>query len=122
MSRSAMARRAAAALVAICGASVLIMLGGATSPAPGPRQSIILADAPAPTLAAYRLFLDAAARRPDPSLIPYALNTPLFSDYAVKTRYLYLRSYIILQQRFTTVLNHLICLMPCNDKSEFEYG
>jgi uncharacterized repeat protein (TIGR03806 family) len=50
----------------------------------------LLADKPAPTLAAYRLFTDPAARHPNAGLTPYALNTPLFSDYAEKFRFLYL--------------------------------
>jgi uncharacterized repeat protein (TIGR03806 family) len=50
----------------------------------------LLAETPAPSLDAYRLFIDAGARRPNARLTPYTLNTPLFSDYAEKTRYLYL--------------------------------
>jgi uncharacterized repeat protein (TIGR03806 family) len=50
----------------------------------------LMAETPAPTLAAYRLFADAGARRPNAGVTPYALNTPLFSDYAEKQRYLYL--------------------------------
>jgi len=49
-----------------------------------------MADDPAPTLDAYNLFTDAKGRTPNGGLTPYALNTPLFSDYAEKTRFLYL--------------------------------
>ncbi|UAB79440.1 hypothetical protein INR77_07190 [Erythrobacter sp. SCSIO 43205] len=42
------------------------------------------------TLAEYGFFLDAAARSPAPGLIPYELNTPLWSDGADKLRYIYL--------------------------------
>jgi uncharacterized repeat protein (TIGR03806 family) len=45
---------------------------------------------PAPTLDAYRLFTDAHGRAPSAALTPYALNTPLFSDYALKFRYVVL--------------------------------
>ncbi len=90
MSWPTVVRRAAGALAAMCGGALLTLIGGAASPGPGPDRRVILADAPAPTLAAYHLFLDDAARWPDPRLIPYALNTPLFSDYAAKSRYLYL--------------------------------
>ena len=83
-------RWAATVLATICAGAALIVIGGATPPAAGPDAAVILAETPAPTLAAYHLFLDAAAQKPVPGLIPYALNTPLFSDYAVKTRYLYL--------------------------------
>jgi uncharacterized repeat protein (TIGR03806 family) len=50
----------------------------------------LLAAKPAATLGAYRLFTDAGARAPNAGVTPYALNTPLFSDYAEKTRFLYL--------------------------------
>ena len=54
------------------------------------NDAALLADAPAPTLSAYGLFDDLAGKRPAKALTPYALNTPLFSDYAVKTRYVYM--------------------------------
>ena len=50
----------------------------------------VMADDAAPTLGVYRFFTDSGARRPRRGLVPYDLNTPLFSDYAVKARYLYL--------------------------------
>jgi uncharacterized repeat protein (TIGR03806 family) len=49
----------------------------------------LLDETPAPVLSDYRLFLDAAARKPNAGLVPYALNTPLFSDYAMKQRYVF---------------------------------
>jgi uncharacterized repeat protein (TIGR03806 family) len=61
------------------------------APAPQPvALAALMAEAPAPSLDAYRLFTDEAGRHPNAGLTPYALNTPLFSDYAGKTRYLYL--------------------------------
>ena len=57
----------------------LLCLGAA----PEPRDvdlKALLADKPAPSLAAYRLFTDPAGRKPNFGLTPYALNTPLFSD------------------------------------------
>ena len=39
---------------------------------------------------AYRLFTDAGGRHANAGLTPYALNAPLFSDYAEKLRFLYL--------------------------------
>ena len=42
------------------------------------------------TLAEYGFFTDAAGTKPAPGVIPYHLNTPLWSDGAVKTRFLYL--------------------------------
>ena len=75
------------AVVGILAAAGLI----AAAPAPRPvALGALLADTPAPTLDAYRLFTDDAGREPNAGLTPYDLNTPLFSDYALKQRYLYL--------------------------------
>jgi uncharacterized repeat protein (TIGR03806 family) len=65
------------------------------SPAPASAGDAVdlkalLAAKPAATLDAYRLFTDAGAHSPNAGVTPYALNTPLFSDYAEKTRFLYL--------------------------------
>lgn len=40
-------------------------------------------------LSSYRLFDDLATQAPAEGVIPYAVNTPLFSDYAVKQRFLW---------------------------------
>lgn len=69
--------------------AALLCLGAAPAPPPVALDAL-LADTPAPTLDAYRLFTDPAARTPNGGLTPYALNTPLFSDYAEKTRYVFL--------------------------------
>jgi len=63
----------------------LAILGLAPAPAPVDLALVLAAD-PAPTLADYRLFVDAAARTPNERLTPYALATPLFSDYSDKQR------------------------------------
>lgn len=68
--------------------AALACLGAAPAPA-GVALEALLAEAPAPKLGDYRLFRDAGGRQPN-GLTPYALNTPLFSDYAEKFRYLYL--------------------------------
>jgi len=75
----------------------LLTLGAAPAPADAPKAqggpvalAALMSAKPAPTLEAYRLFTDAGARTPNAGLTPYALNTPLFSDYAQKQRYLYL--------------------------------
>jgi uncharacterized repeat protein (TIGR03806 family) len=78
-------RRAIVALAAVA------CLGAAPAPNPsGVALRVLLASTPAPTLSAYRLFTDESANRPNAGLTPYAPNTPLFSDYAVKSRFLYL--------------------------------
>lgn len=74
---------AALAFAALC------LTGAATPPLPV-DDAALLADNPAATLDAYRLFTDTAGRIANAGLTPYALNTPLFSDYAEKFRYLYL--------------------------------
>ncbi len=63
---------------------------GAAPPADPVALKTLLAAAPAPTLDAYRLFTDDGAQHPNAGVTPYALNTPLFSDYAEKSRFLYL--------------------------------
>ena len=70
-------------------AATLLIAGAAEAPAPVDAARL-LDETPAPTLDAYRLFADAGARTPNAGLTPYALNSPLFSDYALKYRYLYL--------------------------------
>lgn len=75
---------------AICLLSVLFLTGAAPAPSTPVDARRLLADDPAPTLEAYHLFLDPGAREPNSGLTPYSLNTPLFSDYALKFRYLFL--------------------------------
>lgn len=67
-------------------------LTGAEPVAPAVDSARLMDAAPAPTLDAYHLFKDAAARTPNAGVTPYALNTALFSDYAEKSRFVYLPS------------------------------
>ena len=76
-------RRTLAALAAVS------CLGAAPEPN-GVALRALLSTTPAPTLAAYRLFTNEGARHPNVGVTPYDLNTPLFSDYAEKFRFLYL--------------------------------
>jgi uncharacterized repeat protein (TIGR03806 family) len=72
-------------------ASLVALLSIGAAPAPkGVDLGALMAETPAPKLSDYRLFTDASARHPAARLTPYALNTPLFSDYAEKFRFLYL--------------------------------
>ncbi len=41
-------------------------------------------------LSSYRFFTDGAAQAPNTGVLPYDLNTPLFSDYALKHRFVWL--------------------------------
>ena len=68
--------------------AALLSLGAAPAPG-GVNMEALLAETPAPTLEAYGLFADSGARRPSPRVVPYGLNTPLFSDYAEKARYVF---------------------------------
>lgn len=63
----------------------LLLLGAAPAPV---VQADLLLHADAPALADYGLF--DASGAPAPSVMPYTLNTPLFSDHAEKSRFLWL--------------------------------
>jgi uncharacterized repeat protein (TIGR03806 family) len=71
---------------AMCIVLVLLAAGCARQkPPPGPADA---AWQPAARLSAYGLFRGApAAQEPAAGVLPYDLNTPLFSDYAVKHRF-----------------------------------
>jgi uncharacterized repeat protein (TIGR03806 family) len=58
-------------------------------PVAGVNDAAITADGYPAHLSDYRFFTDLRARNPAARVEPYALNTPLFSDYAEKQRYLY---------------------------------
>lgn len=70
-------------------ATIAVFAGETAAAMPsGIDDARLLADEPAPLLSAYHLFLN--GHSPNTALTPYALNTPLFSDYAEKSRYVYL--------------------------------
>ncbi len=60
------------------------------APPPMVDAARLVDETPAPTLSAYRLFVDRGARQPAPGVTRYTLNTPLFSDYAEKFRFAFL--------------------------------
>jgi uncharacterized repeat protein (TIGR03806 family) len=68
--------------------AALTLLVAATAPR-GVNDAAITADGYPAALSDYRLFADLARRVPMARVAPYHLNTPLFSDYAEKERYLY---------------------------------
>ena len=76
----------------------------AAQPAPVAIDAL-LAETPAPALAAYRLFTDAKATRPNARVVPYTLGTPLFSDYALKHRYVFVPPGKTIGYRATGVLD-----------------
>jgi len=70
-------------------AALTCVSAAANAPAPV-DDAAIMAVRPPQTLSAYRLFQDAGARTPNARVTPYALNTALYSDGALKFRYVYL--------------------------------
>jgi len=77
--------------VAILLVAAAALVGSAVAQAPaGVDARAIDAAQPPPQLSAYHFFRDAGARQPNAGVTPYDLNTPLYSDGALKFRYLYL--------------------------------
>ena len=69
----------------------LLLITSATAQAPQPvNDRAILAERPPELLSAYRFFRDAGARDPNARVTPYELNTALYSDGALKFRYVYI--------------------------------
>ena len=59
------------------------------TPAHAVSDGSILATKPPKLLSEFAFFSDAAAQTPADGVIPFALSTPLFSDFAVKYRFVY---------------------------------
>ena len=59
-------------------------------PAPGEGVAFDLDAPPCEHLSSYRFFVDGPAQVPNQEVVPYDLNTPLFSDYATKHRFFWL--------------------------------
>ncbi len=73
-------------------AVVLLSLFIASASAQAPiavSDAVIRAERPAETLSAYHFFRDRQAREANAGVTPYDLNTPLWSDGALKFRYVY---------------------------------
>ena len=75
-------------------AAALLLMGAAVAAKPATAPSVndkaVTGSAFPQALAEYGFFTDAAGTKPAPGVIPYRLNTPLWSDGAVKARFLYL--------------------------------
>lgn len=80
-------------LAAVAGAMLMALLGLSSRPsveaAPSPVH-LDLEAKPARLISEYNLFLDNAKQIPNEGVLPYDLNTPLFSDYSSKHRFIYL--------------------------------
>lgn len=74
---------------AAAGLAIATALLSGAMPA-GPDFARLAAEGAAPKLSDYRLFTDTGGRVPAPGVVRYTLNTPLFSDYAEKARYILL--------------------------------
>jgi uncharacterized repeat protein (TIGR03806 family) len=72
------------------GACALIWAALVSTSAPPPvNDTVILSEALPPKLSEFRLLSGAQGRVPNRGVTPYALKTPLFSDYAEKFRFAY---------------------------------
>lgn len=85
-------RRPVAAAALALGAALAVLAAAPMAAGKGAtvQTAALLSDDPPATLQATGLFRDDAARDPSPGVTPYALNSPLYSDGAVKRRYVYL--------------------------------
>lgn len=77
-------RGAVAGLVALATTTL-----AGTSVAGAVSLDAILADDPPKELSQFGFFADLAAQRPADGVVPYRLNTPLFSDAALKMRFVF---------------------------------
>lgn len=81
--------------VALLAAAALACAGALAvraAPPPGVADAAIMADAMPPLLSDYGFFADAAKQEPRAGVVPYRLNTPLWSDGADKLRFVYVPS------------------------------
>jgi len=72
-------------LLSVCAMLGLAFTGGTREVADG----VILSAELPPVLSDYRFFKDVAGWQPNERVVPYQLNTPLFTDYAEKYRFIY---------------------------------
>lgn len=68
----------------------LLLLGA--SPVPAVNDALIMGETLPPKLSDFRLLLGEQGERANGGVMPYSLQTPLFTDYADKWRYLYVPS------------------------------
>lgn len=71
--------------------AALTLAAAARGSEPAPvNQAAIAAERPPTLLSQYRFFRDIGAREPNAGVTPYDLNTPLWSDGALKLRYVFM--------------------------------
>ena len=66
-----------------------LLVASAAPPQAPVALDLIAGDTLPPKLSDYRFFTDPAATRPNARVVAYTLNTPLFSDYAEKARFVF---------------------------------
>ena len=76
-------------LLALAALSLVAAAGQARLVAPEVTDEVITGDRLPRTLEEYGFFIHADAQIPTPGVIPYRLNTPLYSDGAEKLRFVY---------------------------------
>ncbi|MCW1383449.1 hypothetical protein OLX02_11520 [Novosphingobium sp. KCTC 2891] len=77
-------------LLLLAAAALALAAANAPGAATPVSDAAILGDSFPQTLGAFGFFADGAAQKPAPGVVPYRLNTPLWSDGAEKLRFLYL--------------------------------
>lgn len=73
----------------LAAALLLFMAALVAKPSPGVNDAAITGEGYPAKLSDYGFFTDLKTRAPAARVEPYALNTPLFSDYAEKQRFIY---------------------------------
>lgn len=69
-----------------CCVMAMVFAGGASA---APNDAAILAKTPPSQLSEFSFFDDLKAQRPSAGVVPFQLNTPLFSDGALKQRFVF---------------------------------
>lgn len=77
-------------LLAALGAAALLVSAAAAQSTPAVDDAAIMAADPPQLLSAYHFFRDVGARQQNAGVTPYMLNTILYSDGALKYRYVYM--------------------------------
>ncbi|WP_274627487.1 SO2930 family diheme c-type cytochrome [Arvimicrobium flavum] len=70
-------------------AAALLCIAAAMSADAAPADDLILAKSPPKSLSEFGFFGDLRGQAPAAGVVPFDLNTPLFSDGAMKTRFVY---------------------------------
>ena len=75
--------------LALAACLLITSCGAQKDASSGPHLDLILADTPARKLSDYGLFTDSSATNPSKRVVAYDLINPLFSDHAIKDRFIF---------------------------------